>query len=206
MNEMYRMVSTVVNELPDADSIDAGAHLDALPDHIQLAGRRIGLQSERLRLLSWDSDWTCTLYRFTLDRDASSVVRLVSEAGHGTGDPSVREYLFRQIIDSREALDFVATCSHILHKHGLDSTFSVEQLASSLGMSTRQLQRRLRDLTGRSPGEIIALYRLSVACHLLELGEKQVKEIAHEIGFSSPESFTRRFRQEYGVPPTEYAV
>ena len=107
---------------------------------------------------------------------------------------------------SDEVDEFVINCAKILRENAASSSFSVEMFSSLLEISPRQLQRRLRSLTGMSPFEIISEYRLRLACMLLVNEQMQVKDVAVKIGFSSPEAFSRRFSQKYGVTPSDYAT
>lgn len=54
-----------------------------------------------------------------------------------------------------------------------------------------------------SPNELLRRLRLRRASSLLATTDKSVSEVAYEVGFSSPSYFAKRYREEFGVSPTE---
>ena len=84
-----------------------------------------------------------------------------------------------------------------------DSDFSVETLADLMGVSRVQLYRKVKTLTGRTPVDIIRLSRLNRSKVLLETTNKNVSEIAYEVGFTAPSYFTKCFKDEFGISPSD---
>jgi AraC-like DNA-binding protein len=84
-----------------------------------------------------------------------------------------------------------------------DRHFDLTRMAAEMGMSERQLQRRLRSLTGQTPTEVVRTYRLSKSLEHL-LSGASVRDTALAVGFSSQAYFTSCFKAEYGRTPTEY--
>ncbi len=84
-----------------------------------------------------------------------------------------------------------------------DSDFSVETLAEQMGVSRVQLYRKTKMLTGRTPVDIIRLSRLNKSKILLETTNKNVSEIAYEVGFTAPSYFTKCFKDEFGISPSD---
>jgi AraC-like DNA-binding protein len=101
---------------------------------------------------------------------------------------------------------FLARAREVVEQHLSEVTFNVDGLADALGMSTRQLQRKLRALTGHSPNAFIRLVRLQRSARLLEQGAGTVSEIAYEVGFNHPTYFMKRFREVFGQSPSEYGA
>ena len=98
---------------------------------------------------------------------------------------------------------FMERLERVLEKHHADPRFGLPELASRMYMCARQLQRRLKDLTGLNPAEFLRRYRLEKACELLRTG-KQVGLVADAVGFSSPAYFTSCFKRQFGQTPSEY--
>lgn len=84
-------------------------------------------------------------------------------------------------------------------------SFGVDALAAEVGMSARQLRRKLRSLIGEAPNELIRRFRLERAASLLRHGTGNVKEIAFAVGFKSTSRFREAFREVYGVTPSIFA-
>ncbi len=83
------------------------------------------------------------------------------------------------------------------------SGFGVEALAGEVGVSARQMQRRLQALTGLTPAEYLRQRRLESAARLLAARAGTVSEVAARVGLD-PASLSRLFRQHYGVSPSAW--
>ncbi|MEM8557441.1 MAG: ATP-binding protein [Bacteroidota bacterium] len=87
-----------------------------------------------------------------------------------------------------------------------DQAFDVGAFADALGMSRRQLQRKLRAITGETPNAFVRQVRLHHAVELLRHRRYEtVAEVAYAVGFSSASYFSRCFRDAYGTAPTDFA-
>lgn len=84
------------------------------------------------------------------------------------------------------------------------SQFGLDQMAETLMMSRRQLQRKMRALTHEGPTAMLRQKRLAKAATLLKLDDMSVKEVCYAVGFQSKSSFARAFREAYGMSPSEY--
>lgn len=85
-----------------------------------------------------------------------------------------------------------------------ESEFSVQRLTENMNMSQDQLYRKIKVLTGLSINRFIRLVRLKKAAHLLAHGEYTISEVLFKVGFNNPSYFTRCFKAEFGVLPSEY--
>jgi len=81
---------------------------------------------------------------------------------------------------------------------------TLEHVAGYLRMSTRTLQRRMRDF-GFSFEEIIDDVRRIEAIRKVVSGESSVIEIAFMLGYSDQAHFSRAFRRWMGMSPRDYA-
>ncbi|MBQ8153631.1 MAG: substrate-binding domain-containing protein [Prevotella sp.] len=82
-----------------------------------------------------------------------------------------------------------------------NSDFSVEDLATQMGVSRVQLYRKVKAQTGRTPVDIIRLSRLNRSKVLLQTTDFSVSEIAYQVGFTAPSYFTKCFKEEFGMLP-----
>ncbi|MBC8757446.1 alpha/beta fold hydrolase [Kordia sp. YSTF-M3] len=88
--------------------------------------------------------------------------------------------------------------------HYIDNTrFGVEMLTKKAEISERQLQRKIKETTGKSPSQLIMFIRLRKAKTELLSNNHTVSEIAFKFGFSSPSYFSKCFKKEFGIRPTE---
>ena len=83
-----------------------------------------------------------------------------------------------------------------------DDDFTVERLANEVAQSRGNLHRRLRDLVGESPSDLIRRMRLERAAQLLEADAGSVAEVAYAVGFKSVAHFSNAFNELHGVRPS----
>ena len=81
---------------------------------------------------------------------------------------------------------------------------SVEELATMVGLSPRQMHRKFVETFGSSPQAFIMKLRIQAACEMLQHQEKTISEVARETGFSDHSSFTQHFQKHMGLTPLRY--
>jgi AraC-like DNA-binding protein len=91
----------------------------------------------------------------------------------------------------------------VIENHLPEEDFSIEQFGDEVGMGRVQLHRKLKALTGKSPSNYLRSVRLARAKKLIEEQKGNISEIAYSVGFSSPQYFTRSFKEEFGYPPSD---
>jgi signal transduction histidine kinase/DNA-binding response OmpR family regulator len=91
----------------------------------------------------------------------------------------------------------------VIEENLSDEHFGVTELSEKIFMGARQLQRKVRGLTGKSPVEVIRSVRLNRARYLLERKAGTVTEIALQVGFTNLSHFAKVFREEFGKLPSE---
>lgn len=84
------------------------------------------------------------------------------------------------------------------------SDLSVEELAREMGMSRVHLYKKISTLTGKSPIEFIRLLRLKRATQYLAESQLTIAEIAYNLGVNNPKYFSKYFKEEFGILPSEY--
>jgi AraC-like DNA-binding protein len=80
----------------------------------------------------------------------------------------------------------------------------VEALASGVNMSAGHLSRQFRRAYGESPYSYLMTRRIERAMALLRTGELSVTEVCFTVGFSSLGTFSTRFAELVGMPPSVY--
>ena len=80
----------------------------------------------------------------------------------------------------------------------------VEALARGVNMSAGHLSRRFRLAYGESPYSYLMTRRIERAMALLRRGDLNVTEVCFEVGCSSLGTFSARFTELVGVPPSVY--
>ena len=91
----------------------------------------------------------------------------------------------------------------VLEQNFASRDFDLPKMAEEMGISERQLQRKLKELTGHTPSAYIRSYRLFKSLDYLKSGES-VRQSAKAVGFSSQAYFASCFRVEFGTTPSKY--
>ncbi len=95
---------------------------------------------------------------------------------------------------------FNAIIQENLNDHELNNKL----ISSQMGISERQLFRRLTEITDITPRQYIRQFRLEKAKEFLETGVfLTVKESAHAVGFINVGYFIRHFTEQFGQSPLE---
>jgi DNA-binding response OmpR family regulator len=85
--------------------------------------------------------------------------------------------------------------------------WEAESLAAALFVSQTQLYRKLKSTTSMHITEFVRYLRLQEAARLLTADrEKKIAAIAYEVGFSTPQEFSRRFKELFEVTPGEWRL
>src|SRR4051812_14412961 len=80
----------------------------------------------------------------------------------------------------------------------------VEALARGVGMSAGHLSRQFRRAYGESPYSYLMTRRVERAMALLRRGDVSVTDACFAVGCSSLGTFSTRFSELVGVPPSVY--
>lgn len=82
--------------------------------------------------------------------------------------------------------------------------FSVEELASEVGLSRVHIHRKLKELTNQSASDFIKSIRLKQAATLLSEKKMSISEVAYAVGYTNLSHFSATFREQFGETPKEY--
>jgi len=115
----------------------------------------------------------------------------------------VGQKLIGQTIPSADA-EFLKQVEATVSLHMGNPQFGVENLASEVGLSSRQLHRKMRALTDMSTSGFIRYLKMKHAEALLKSHAGTVSEIAYKVGFNEVGYFTKVFRQVFGKTPTAF--
>ncbi len=80
----------------------------------------------------------------------------------------------------------------------------VEALARGVGLSAGHLSRQFKRAYGESPYSYLMTRRIERAMALLRRGDRSVTDVCFEVGCSSLGTFSTRFTELVGVPPSVY--
>jgi len=105
---------------------------------------------------------------------------------------------------SEEYKLFLESCIAIVEDHLEDPAFSVQTLASAIGMSHSKLYKKVKSVSGLSVNAFIRYIRLRKAAELFINTGMNINETSFEVGFNNVKYFQKQFHKLFGVNPSEY--
>mgnify|MGYP003333688959 CR=1 FL=1 len=121
------------------------------------------------------------------------------------GQPENLEALNKDRKLLQRDLDWLEDIKSIVEKSIENESLSVELLAEKVFLSSRQLNRKLKLLTGLSPSKFIREVKLERARSLLEKGDFiSISEVALRSGFENHSNFSVVFKTRFGKSPRAY--
>lgn len=90
-----------------------------------------------------------------------------------------------------------------LHDH-YQEKFSLTKMSAALNLSRGECSRYFHRSLGMTISEYLLQYRLGISMRMLRQETWSITEIAHAVGFSSPSSYTEKFRKRTGLTPRQY--
>ena len=83
---------------------------------------------------------------------------------------------------------------------------SLEEMASAMGMGRVPFFHKIRNITTKTPAEVVRELRLKHACVLLTRTNINMSELAINVGFMTAENFINIFKEKFGMTPLEYRL
>jgi pimeloyl-ACP methyl ester carboxylesterase/AraC-like DNA-binding protein len=159
------------------------------------------LLTQTVRHLLSGAGLTFIPYKSVFDSDSGENHLIFSVTDHLDSDETTENLTVRH---RYQADSFLENILKVIDDHLGNGSFGVEMLCREIGVSERQLQRKLKAITNKSPIQLISSFRLHRAKELLLKQEQNIAEIAYQTGFSNPSYFSRSFKKEFGVTPSEF--
>lgn len=100
---------------------------------------------------------------------------------------------------------FMDKIMSIIESELANSDFTVEDLADRYGVSRVYLNRKIKALTNETSNQFLRNIRLKHAAELLKQNVLTVAEVTWRVGYNDLRTFRSRFKEVYGVSPSEYA-
>ncbi|WP_455586421.1 ATP-binding protein [Bacteroides sp.] len=100
--------------------------------------------------------------------------------------------------------EFLNKMLQIIDENIMNPEISTQFVADAMGLSTRNLYRKLEGITEMTPANIIKEYRLNMAQKLLVKTKLSIDEIIYKSGFTNRGTFFKLFSSKYGYTPKAY--
>jgi AraC-like DNA-binding protein len=86
----------------------------------------------------------------------------------------------------------------------LKSPPTIHELSRTVGLNRNKLQSGFKHLYGCTINSYLRDARLNRAKMLLMEEERQIAEVAEEVGYTNSSQFSKRFKEKFGMLPSEY--
>lgn len=87
-----------------------------------------------------------------------------------------------------------------------DKDLSIKYVAKKLLVSESHLMHEFKEQTGKRFNECLMEFRILKAEELLTSGKLRVNEVARAVGYGDPRYFAQVFKEQTGMPPSEYVL
>ena len=88
--------------------------------------------------------------------------------------------------------------------HIADPDLKIDDIAQAIGMSRSVLYGKIKNAIGMTPVDFVRHIRIMRATEMLQQTDETLASIAYAVGFSDPKYFSKVFKKEMGVIPSEY--
>ncbi|GIN71550.1 putative HTH-type transcriptional regulator YtdP [Bacillus sp. J14TS2] len=130
------------------------------------------------------------------DLNINELTKKLLEKGH-----KVREHLLKKSTMKQIEISQVL---HFIDEHYCEENISLQRLADEFNLSYSNFSRFFKQQTGEGFVEYLERIRLEKAKRLLRESNETIKDIAKQIGYFNPNSFTRLFKKAEGITPGNY--
>lgn len=106
---------------------------------------------------------------------------------------------------SKSDVQFWKKTNTIINRNFGNPNFTTEVLSEKLNMSRSTFYRKFKGLCGENAADYIRKIRLHKAAELIQEKELNIQQISLEVGFQSTAHFRTKFKDYFGINPSEYA-
>jgi len=89
-------------------------------------------------------------------------------------------------------------------ENNLDKKLTIKELSDISNLSEFHFHRIIKGVLGENIGNFITRKRIETAARLIRYTTLEIKEIAYNVGYESPASLSKMFKQFYSISPLEY--
>ncbi len=107
--------------------------------------------------------------------------------------------------DESLEIGFVKDFNAMIEQHYTESDLTIGKMASLLCMSTATLGRRCSTHFDKTPIQLLLDYRMNLSHTMLTMPNQSlsISDIAYKVGFSDPAYFSKKFKEYFGVAPSQ---
>jgi AraC-like DNA-binding protein len=225
LKEFTKLIASIIDYVPDNNTIYLNATLikKADAEYISVKIRNTGINLKMVMAILKNSSLPVTLFSsapnettyevcflsnsslnipVTVNGTAINYISVVK--GIQTHFAKLNNPVARLTATKPKEAAFLIAINKCIVDNISDERFDANALSTAMCLSRAQLLRRLKLLTGNSPGFYIKTQRLEKAKELLETSDLSVSEAAFKTGFGTPSNFSKVFFEKYGITPSQF--
>jgi AraC-like DNA-binding protein len=131
--------------------------------------------------------------------------RQAESAGTSTAEPTVtREYKLEEPQVDNPDDKMMDQLMKFIEAHISDEGLKIEDMADAVGLGRTVFYGKVKELVGVSPSDFLRQVRMQRAIQLVVKSKMTFSEIAYSVGFTDPKYFTKCFKKQTGMTPSEY--
>ena len=145
--------------------------------------------------------WAGLVYLLLAGLAVFLLTRRLNRNGGKAPEPAENPLLRNLHGDDRR---FVESFTGFLTERLDDGALDIPQMCEAMNVSRSVLFERCRTLLGTTPASLLRQMRLTRAQELIREGGRTMTEVSYAVGFNDPHYFSKIFKKEFGMKPTDY--
>ena len=149
----------------------------------------------------------------TGDKDAIAALRILPAAAPLPALNQAETSAENEAVDPNSELAFIAAqmqdrtmmrAFRFIVENAGNPELKIDDISNEIGMSRSVLYNKVKATTGMTPVDFVRHIRIKKACEMLRKTDDTLSSIAFAVGFTDPKYFSKVFKKETGIVPTEY--
>lgn len=149
----------------------------------------------------------------TGDKDAIAALRILPAAAPQPALNQAETSAENEAVDPNSELAFMAAqiqdrtmlrVFRFVVENAGNPELKIDDISNEIGMSRSVLYNKVKATTGMTPVDFVRHIRIKKACEILRNTDDTLTSIAFAVGFTDPKYFSKVFKKETGIVPTEY--
>ena len=118
------------------------------------------------------------------------------------GDSTIGDYSMSSAMDRQ----LMRNVEQFVIQNMSRGQLNLDEMAAAMGMGRVPFFHKIRNITTKTPAEVVRELRLKHACTLLVSTNINMSELAINVGFMTAENFSSIFKEKFGISPLEYRM
>ncbi len=101
--------------------------------------------------------------------------------------------------------DFLEKAKKVIVENIENPDFGINEFSREMNLGRTSLFNKIKGVTGQTPNDFIITIKMKRASFLLvNHPELNISDVTYQLGFNSPKYFSKCFKNQFGLTPTEY--